>query len=523
MKRIRRLRDLDQVPVSTSWDAVRSTEPTGGEAPSHAPSRGRRAVVIAVAFGLFAASVGVFLFSWGDDAPAPVVGSPAPGEPAARSLTVFCTEDGTAVSADKVALGPEGVAVTVENPDEVASLVLFRDPEDPEGSAGMDLGRKPEQEGAFSLRPGGWLVGCFSSDAPSITLADIPVTEYPAAFEVVDPNGNWARIQDASTCGGPLPDPAVTAGEDASLAGPLSGQLLLSTRDDRTGATSFVSVNADGSAAQRLFPDLAVDEAAFSPDGSRVALVISDSDGDPTVTYAALEDSEIYVANADGSGLTRLTDNQRSDDLVHWTPDGTLISFRSNRGKNLSLYTMHPDGSNVQQITPDTWIADAHDWSSYDGSLVFSGEDERATTRGCADNEISLLGHDGVITSLTDDEWYDQSPSWSPDGSRIVYAVSDQSDYAWEIFTMNADGSDQQRITDHPGYDMGPVWSPDGSMLAFTSDRFRGPESNGEDQSGLPYVMNADGSGVRLLFTEEQLAGMGIDPSASVSVEDWRA
>ena len=522
MKRIRRLRDLDQVPVSTSWDAVRSTEPTGGEAPPHAPSRGRRAVVIAVAFGLFAASIGVFLFTWGDDAPAPVVGSPAPGQTdAATSLTISCDVGGATVSAPTVALGSEGVALTIENPAGVETFVAMRDPQNPDQSLGLEVG--PDGRGAtsFPMAPGPWIVGCFSVE--TYTSAEAPVSAYGAAFDVVDPDDNWGHIQEVATCGGPLPDPAGTAGADADLAAPLSGQIILSARDDRTGATSFVSVAADGSGAQRLFPDLAAEQVVFSPDGSRVALVISDSDGDPTVTYAALEDSEIYVANADGSGLTRLTDNQRSDGLVHWTPDGTLISFRSNRGKNLSLYTMHPDGSNVQQITPDTWIADAHDWSSYDGSLVFSGEDERATTRGCADNEISLLGHDGVITSLTDDEWYDQSPTWSPDGSRIAYAVSDQSDYAWEIFTMNADGSDQRRITDHPGYDMGPVWSPDGAMLAFTSDRFRGPDTKGEDQSGLPYVMNADGSGVRLLFTEEQLAGMGIDPSASVSVEDWRA
>ncbi|MGZ5318380.1 MAG: TolB family protein [Actinomycetota bacterium] len=521
MKRIRRLRDLDQVPVSTSWDAVRATEPTDADAPLHAPSRGRRAVVIAVAFGLFAASVGVFLFTWGDDAPAPVVGSPAPGETdAATSLTITCDDGGAKVSAPTVALGSEGVALTIENPAG-DTFVAIRDPQNPDQSLGLEVG--PDGRGAtsFPMAPGPWIVGCFS--VQTFTSAEVPVSEYPATFEVVDPDGNWRHIQEVATCGGPLPDPAGTAGEDASLAGPMSGQILLSARDDRTGATTFVSVNADGSGAQRLFPDLAVDEATFSPDGSLVALVISDSDGDPTVTNAALEDSEIYVANADGSGLTRLTDNQRADDLVHWTPDGTLISFRSNRGKTLSLYTMRPDGSNVQQITPDTRIADAHDWSSYDGSLVFSGEDERAATQGCFDNEILLLGHDGVITPLTDDEWYDQSPTWSPDGSRIVYAVSDQSDYAWEIFTMNADGSDQRRITDHPGYDMGARWSPDGTMIAFTSDRFRGPDTKGEDQSGLPYAMNADGSGVRALFTEEQLGAMGIARNASVSVEDWRA
>ena len=523
MKRIRRLRELDQVPVSTSWDAVRSTDPTDDEAPLPAPSRGRRVVVIAVAFGLFAASVGVFLFTWGDDAPAPVVGSPTPGDTgAATSLTITCADGGARVSASTVALGTEGVVLTIENPAG-ETFVAMRDPDEAGRSIGLEIVDAGSDRSVIAMQPGQWIVGCFSIQ--TFTSAEVPVSAYPAAFEVVDPDGNWARIQDASTCGESLPMPAETAGIDAGLAGPLTGTLLLQTRDDRTGTTSFYSVDADGSDAQRLFPDLVVDEAAFSPDGTRVALVISDSDGDPTVTYAAREDGEIYVANADGSDLTRLTDNRASDDILHWTPDGTRLSFRSNRDGELALYTMNADGSDARQITPEGWSADSHDWWADGSRLVFVGSDGREDGHGCrGDHEIQVMQTgDGSITALTDDEWYEQSPIWSPDGSRIAFSASDQSDYAWEIFTMNADGSDMRRVTDFRGYDAGPVWSPDGSMLVFTSDRAHDPDPRSEHQGGLPFVMNADGSGVRPLFTEEQLAEMGIAPSVEVFVEDWRA
>jgi WD40-like Beta Propeller Repeat len=522
MKRLRRLRALDEIPVTTSWEDVRTADPTPDASPP-APSRRRRAIVIGVAFGLFAASVGTFLFEWAKARPGPAVDSPAvSSDLAPTSLTIVCRADGATVSTPTVQLGTDGLLISAENPSGAAFLRM-RDPEEPERSFAFGLRGASTLKMTFPVAPGQWIVGCFSSRTMSERPPDIPVADYPAEFEVVDPEGHWTSIQDAHRCGGPLPPPAATVGSDSGPAGPLTGAIVLSVRAPVSGATSFVSVAADGSGGQPLFPGLVVDDAVFSPDGSRVALVIRDQGGDPTVTNAALEDSEIYVANADGSGLTRLTDNQWTDDLVRWTPDGTLLSFRSNRGKNDSLYTMRPDGTNVQQITPDTWSADSHDWSQSTGSLVFSVEDGQHATRGCSDNEIYLLGRDGVISSLTHDEWYDQSPRWSPDGSRIAYAVSDQSDYAWEIFTMNADGSDQRRITDYPGYDMGPLWSPDGTMIAFTSDRFRGPDLKGEDQSGRPYVMNADGSGVRPLFTQDQLAGMGIDPSASVSVGDWRA
>ena len=183
---------------------------------------------------------------------------------------------------------------------------------------------------------------------------------------------------------------------------------------------------------------------------------------------------------------------------------------------------MNADGSDVQQITPGRWIADSHDWSA-DGALVFSGDESGDSTGGAHDNEIYVLGRTVSSRPSRMTSGTTSRLNWSPDGSRIAFAASDQSDYAWELFTMNADGSDAQRISDYPGYDMGPVWSPDGSMLVFTSDRFRGPDLKSENQGGLPYVMNADGSGVRLLFTTDQLSEMGIDPNADVFVEDWRS
>ncbi len=253
--------------------------------------------------------------------------------------------------------------------------------------------------------------------------------------------------------------------------------------------------------------------------------MIHDSDGDPTVTNAATEDGEIYVANADGSGLTRLTDNRWSDGIVRWTADGMRLSFRSNRDRGLALYVMHADGSGVQRITPAGWDADSHDWSPDGSRLVFLGSDGRPDGQGCrGDLEVrSMSTSDGSITTLTDDEWYEQSPIWSPDGLRIAFTASNQSDYAWEVFTMNADGSEMQRITDYPGYDAGPVWSPDGTLIAFTSDRGAGPGTRAEHQGGLPYVMNADGSGVRPLLTDEQLDAMGIAPGDDAYIEDWRA
>ena len=81
-------------------------------------------------------------------------------------------------------------------------------------------------------------------------------------------------------------------------------------------------------------------------------------------------------------------------------------------------------------------------------------------------------------------------PSWSPDGGSIVF-VSDR-DGNFEIYVMNADGSNQRRLTNNPAEDIAPSWSPDGRYIAFASNR------GGSYQI---YLMDAAGQHVTPLTT----------------------
>jgi Tol biopolymer transport system component len=106
---------------------------------------------------------------------------------------------------------------------------------------------------------------------------------------------------------------------------------------------------------------------------------------------------------------------------------------------------------------------------------------------------IYVVNADGTgLKQLTDAPGWEQHPSWSPDGSKIVYVVyaegSGDADYA-TVWVMNADGSGQRQLTKSSVGGVEPTWSPDGKQIAFL--RVLMP-----DEFTL-FVMNADGSGLK--------------------------
>ena len=210
---------------------------------------------------------------------------------------------------------------------------------------------------------------------------------------------------------------------------------------------------------------------AWSPDGRRIAFQ-SDRDGD----------SEIYVMNADGSGVTQLTHNGAGDWGPAWSPDGRRIAFQSDRDGDSEIYVMNAAGSGVTQLTH----IDAGDYGpawSPDGQRIAFNSDRDG------DHEIYVMNAAGSgVTQLTHHGAWDFSPAWSPDGRRIAFSSLRDGDF--EIYVMNADGSGVTQLTHNDAVDWFPAWSPDGRRIAFESDR---------DGDSEIYVMNADGSGVTQL------------------------
>lgn len=254
------------------------------------------------------------------------------------------------------------------------------------------------------------------------------------------------------------------------LALPVRGQIVF--QSDRDGGYELYLMNADGSALSRLTNNPAADIFPdWSPDGTRIVFT-SDREENP----------EIFVVNADGTNLTRITNNSANDVLPQWSPDGGSIAFVSDQDGNDEIYVMNADGSDVRRLTNDAASDLFPHWSPDGEWIVFS-------TNRDVDSEIYKMDKNGSqLTRLTYDPAVDSNPAWSPDGTRIAF-ISRRDGFA-NLFIMNTDGGDVVQLTFYKSIVEVPSWSSDSRMIAFSSDM---------EGSREIYIIGADGSGLNRL------------------------
>jgi dipeptidyl aminopeptidase/acylaminoacyl peptidase len=314
--------------------------------------------------------------------------------------------------------------------------------------------------------------------------------------------------------------------------------------------------------AEDLAAIVAVDRPRLSPDGQTVAFTRTTIDLEARAYRAA-----IWTVPYAGGAARQLTSGTARDRGASWSPDGRWLAFLSDRDDDSGqLFVIPTDGGEARQVTRKLSGIEGVVWSPKSGRLGFvarvrpdgepsilNGPDppplreirrikHRFDGKGLLDGRahVFVVGLDGEEPrQVTDGDWDDSAPAWSPDGESIAFASNRTADRDWDdgsdIYVVPSAGGRAHKLTRSRHALGAPAWSPDGQIVAClgrTADAPAGanvrlwtvPATGGEptcltasldvsigsdvltDMRGghltLPPFWTADGARLRVLVTE---------------------
>lgn len=234
------------------------------------------------------------------------------------------------------------------------------------------------------------------------------------------------------------------------------------TTNDSPGKIARVNPDPDN-----LLGDVIVEDdnipyygVSYSPDGTKLLYIIG---------YAP---TDLMIAKYDGTGAVTAGESRFFNE-ASWHPSGAKLVVGAREGGSIfNVATLKTDGSNFAYLTSYAYTIQHPSYSPDGSKIIFSSTN---------DDDIYTMNADGTgVTNLTNGNGpINTFPSYSPDGTKIIYNKYDGSGNDNGIGIMNADGTGKTTISS--AIIIGnPIYSPDGTKISYV------------DSSNHLHVMNAD-------------------------------
>jgi len=276
-------------------------------------------------------------------------------------------------------------------------------------------------------------------------------------------------------------------------------QLIFQSKRDGRGCDQIYKMNVDGSNVKMVSNGEGRTTCSYFLKGNKRGvdhtLITGAKECPPNpdmsqgYVWAVYPDFDLYTSKPDGSDIRKLTETKGYDAEATVSPDGKKIVFTSERSGDLELYSMNIDGTNILQLT---------DAIEYDGGAFYSPDSKMIVyRRSTPKTEAEILRYKGLlarhlivptvfelwvmnadgsnklqITNLASGSF---APFFTPDGKKIIfctnYFATDPRKRNFDLALVDLDGTGLERVTFNESFDGFPMFSPNGKKLVFASNR----------------------------------------------------
>ena len=180
----------------------------------------------------------------------------------------------------------------------------------------------------------------------------------------------------------------------------------------------------------------------FSPDGQKVIMSLLRDDGN----------SNIYTMDLRSRTTTRLTSSNSIDTSPSYSPDGTRVTFTSDRGGRPHIYVMGADGSNPQRISFGDGTYSTPVWSPRGDLIAF-------TKQTGGEFQIGVMRTDGSGERILSSGYLQEGPTWAPNGRVLMFFREAAGSGGPTLHTIDLTGRNEQTVQT-PQFASDPAWSP---------------------------------------------------------------